>query len=137
MARDNQTGRGRDQKGFEYEVSYQPDWFKALRVTRKDSGGQESTATIFGNPEPHAKGKKPKKVKTRVKSADGHVDFTIDVDDPDKKVKSIMVAYAVPADRSVLGAVSANGDGDEEVVTYTVAEDQPPPPPEGPGGGGG
>lgn len=128
MARPNETGNGRDQRGFKYEVSYQPDWFKQLLVTRTNESGAETTVTVFANPE-EAKEKKPKKATTRVTSDEG-VDFTLDIE-AKGTVKAVTVEYAVPPEGG-----KGSGDGDEEeVVTLTIEDDMPPP--SGPGGGGG
>ena len=56
MARHNREGNGEDQLGREYEVSYQPDWFYQMKVTRDLPSGRQSTKTLFRNPEPPAGG---------------------------------------------------------------------------------
>ncbi|MDX1645629.1 MAG: hypothetical protein R3304_00690, partial [Longimicrobiales bacterium] len=50
MARHNREGSGADQRGFEYDVSYQPDWLKLVKVTRQLESGRQSTKTLFKNP---------------------------------------------------------------------------------------
>ncbi|MDE2762358.1 MAG: hypothetical protein OXQ94_06725 [Gemmatimonadota bacterium] len=50
MARHNRIGRGVDQCGFSYRISYQPDWLDRIRVTRRLPSGRQSTRTLFRNP---------------------------------------------------------------------------------------
>jgi hypothetical protein len=92
MPRKNKSGKGKDQKGYDYKISYQPDWLKELRSSRKDKKGKKDTVTIFQNPEKHQKEKPGKTVRTRVRSDEG-VDFTITLDDPKRAVKRIRVEY--------------------------------------------
>lgn len=49
MARHNRDGRGRDQLGYVYAISYQPDWLKQIKVTRELPGGRRSTRILFRN----------------------------------------------------------------------------------------
>ena len=145
MPRNNKSGKGKDQKGYEYTISYQPDWLKELKSSRKDKKGKKDTVTIFQNPEKHQKEKPGKTVKTRIRSDEG-VDFTITLDDPKRAVKRIRVEYkaavAVAAAKAKAGKMTkkSNPSNGEDLVVYTLEEDQPPPPPPGngstPGGGG-
>lgn len=69
MARHNREGRGVDQCGFSYRISYQPDWLDRIRVTRRLPSGRQSTRTLFRNP-----GRRPiadagELVRTRIESA--------------------------------------------------------------------
>ena len=50
MARHNRDGQGADQRGQEYEISYQPDWLRLVKVTRTLETGRQSTKTLFKNP---------------------------------------------------------------------------------------
>ena len=50
MARHNREGRGVDQYGFSYRISYPPDWLDRIRVTRRLPSGRQSTRTLFTNP---------------------------------------------------------------------------------------
>ncbi|HSM35323.1 MAG TPA: hypothetical protein VK837_02915 [Longimicrobiales bacterium] len=133
MPRKNKSGKGKDQKGYEYKVSYQPDWLKELKSSRKDKKGKKDTVTIFQNPEKHQKEKPGKTVKTRVRSDEG-VDFTITLDDPKRAVKRIRVEYkaavAVAAAQAKAGKKSKKGNpsNDEDLVVYTLEEELPPPP---------
>ena len=49
MARHNRDGRGSDQRGFDYEIGYQPDWLQQVKVTRNLESGRQSTKTLFRN----------------------------------------------------------------------------------------
>ena len=51
MARHNREGKGEDQLGREYLVSYQPDWFYQVKVTRDLDSGRQSTKTLYRNAE--------------------------------------------------------------------------------------
>lgn len=129
MPRKNKSGKGKDQKGVDYTISYQPDWLKAFKSSRKDKKGKKGTVTIFQNPESHQKEDPGKTVKTRVSSDEG-VDFTITLDDPKRAVKRIRVEYGVrkPAAGGASAKKMASGGSNEDVV-YTLDDDQPPPPP--------
>ena len=50
MARHNRDARGTDQRGYDYEISYQPDWVRLIKVTRTLESGRQSTKTLFKNP---------------------------------------------------------------------------------------
>jgi HJR/Mrr/RecB family endonuclease len=140
MPRKNKSGTGKDQKGHKYTISYQPDWLKALKASRKDKQGKKDTVTVFKNPEKHQKEKPGKEVKTRVTSDEG-VNFTITVDDPRRAIKRIRVEYkAASVAAAKKKSTSKNKNGDDDVIVYTLDEDQPPPPPPNgngttPGGG--
>jgi hypothetical protein len=49
MARHNRVARGSDQRGETYELSYQPDWLRLVKVTRTLESGRQSTKTLFKN----------------------------------------------------------------------------------------
>ena len=68
MARHNRVGRGVDQCGFGYRISYQPDWLDRIRVTRRLPSGRRSTRTLFRNPARNPKGKAGDLVRTRIES---------------------------------------------------------------------
>ena len=50
MSRHNRDGKGTDQLGFRYRISYPPDWLDRIKVTRKLASGRQSTTTLFRNP---------------------------------------------------------------------------------------
>lgn len=95
MARHNREGRGADQKGREYVISYQPDWFHQVKVTRDLETGRQSTKTLFRNPEmPQAE--PGSRVRTRVESTELGVEFEIALDDPRGIIRRITVETVAP-----------------------------------------
>lgn len=68
MARHNREGRGVDQCGFGYRISYQPDWLERIRVTRRLPSGRQSTRTLFRNPARKPQGEAGDLVRTRIES---------------------------------------------------------------------
>ncbi len=95
MARHNREGSGADQRGFEYAVSYQPDWLKRVKVTRLLETGRQSTKTLFRNPTKR-EASPGDRVRTRIVSPDQRVDFEVALSDPHVAVKRIRVAYELP-----------------------------------------
>lgn len=95
MARHNRSARGEDQHGDAYEISYHPDWLKQVKVTRELAGGRQSTRTLFRN-EARPEQEPGSRVRTRVTSLAGDVDFEVEVDDPRGQVTRVIVE-AVPA----------------------------------------
>lgn len=114
MARHNREGSGADQRGFEYDVSYQPDWLRMVKVTRQLESGRQSTKTLFRNPEgPDAE--PGDRVRTRITSADQALDFEMALIDPRSAVRRVRIAYELPGD-----------DGRMEEVEFTF-ESAPTP----------
>jgi hypothetical protein len=90
MARHNREGRGEDQLGRSYSISYQPDWFYQVKVTRDLASGRQSTKTLFRNPDgPEAD--PGSRVRTRIESEELGISFEISIDDPRGIVKRITV----------------------------------------------
>ncbi len=116
MARHNREGHGADQRGFEYGVSFQPDWLRQVKVTRQLESGRQSTKTLFRNPAGQPEAEPGDRVRTRITSSDQGVDFEVALSDPRSAVKRIRVAYAVPSD---------DGVRDEEVEFTLESEPQP------------
>lgn len=98
MARHNREGLGADQRGFEYGVSYQPDWLKLVKVTRQLETGRQSTKTLFRNPANGPEAEPGDRIRTRITSADQSVDFEVALTDPRAAVKRVRVAYEVPGE---------------------------------------
>jgi hypothetical protein len=97
VARHNREGSGADQRGFEYGVSYQPDWLKQVKVTRQLETGRQSTKTLFRNPNgPEAE--PGERIRTRIVSADQALDFEVALIDPRAAVRRVRIAYEVPGD---------------------------------------
>jgi hypothetical protein len=105
MARHNREGRGADQKGREYVIGYQPDWFHQIKVTRDLETGRQSTKTLFRNPDtPQAE--PGSRVRTHVASAELGVDFEIALDDPRGIIRRITVETVAPEGEEQGEAVS-------------------------------
>lgn len=100
MARHNRDAHGSDQRGCDYEISYQPDWLRLIKVTRTLESGRQSTKTLFRNTSICEQSPGPK-VRTRIVSAEQQLDFEIDVDDPRGVVKRIIVVTSPPGAESV------------------------------------
>lgn len=115
MARHNREGAGADQRGFEYGVSYQPDWLKLVKVTRQLETGRQSTKTLFRNPAPGPESEPGDRIRTRITSADQSLDFEVALIDPKSAVKRVRIAYEIPGP-----------NGRTEEVEFTLeSEDQP------------
>ena len=95
MARHNRDGSGADQRGFEYGVSYQPDWLKQVKVTRTLESGRQSTKTLFRNPARAPQAQPGERVRTRIVSADQSIDFEVALIDPRAAVTRVRIAYEV------------------------------------------
>ena len=98
MARHNRDGAGADQRGFEYGVSYQPDWLKLVKVTRRLETGRQSTKTLFRNPSGRPESEPGDRIRTRITSADQALDFEVALTDPRAAVKRLRIAYEVPGE---------------------------------------
>jgi len=115
MARHNRDGSGGDQRGFEYHVSYQPDWLRMVKVTRDLESGRQSTKILFRNPCDRRDADPGPRVRTGISSPDQGLDFEVAVTDPDAVVTRVRVACRVP-----------DGKGSTEEVEF-VLEGQLPP----------
>ena len=93
MGRHNRDARGADQRGFDYDISYQPDWLRQIKVTRTLESGRQSTKILFRNPTPRAYPAGPK-VRTRIASPEQSLDVEVDINDPHGVVKRIIVVTA-------------------------------------------
>lgn len=114
MARHNREGSGADQRGFEYGVSYQPDWLKLVKVTRQLESGRQSTKTLFRNPANGPEAEPGERIRTRIKSNDQSLDFELALTDPRAAVKRVRIAYEVPSD-----------NGRTEEVEFTLECEDP------------
>ena len=108
MARHNRDARGADQRGFDYDISYQPDWLRLIKVTRTLENGRQSTKTLFRSNASveHAPGSK---VRTRVSCPEQGIDVEVDVNDPNSVVKRIILVTA-PLD----------GSGSEDELEFSI-----------------
>jgi len=125
MARHNREDRGSDQRGYDYRISYQPDWLRTVKVTRTLESGRQSTKTLFRNP---SRREQPPgdKVRTRITSPAQKLDFEITISDPEGVVKRVIVETAPPEATSP-----------DELVIFTLEDENPPPPPPPPPPDGG
>ena len=95
MARHNREGRGTDQRGQEYVISYQPDWFRQVKVTRCLQNGRQSTKTLFRNPsEPEQE--PGSRIRTQITAPGTKLDFEIGLVDPERVVTRIIVETRLP-----------------------------------------
>lgn len=90
MARHNREGHGADQRGFDYTVSYQPDWLELVKVTRHLESGRQSTKTLFRNPGPREE-RPGRRVRTVISSPEQGLEFEVVVNDPGRVVKRVIV----------------------------------------------
>jgi hypothetical protein len=115
VARHNREGMGADQRGYEYGVSYQPDWLKLVKVTRQLESGRQSTKTLFRNPASEPQAEPGDRIRTRITSADQRLEFEVALIDPRAAVKRVRIAYEVPGE-----------NGRPEEVEFTLeSEDLP------------
>ena len=90
MARHNRDGHGSDQRGFDYTISYQPDWLKQVKVTRLLPSGRQSTKTLFTRPEPPER-EPGRQVRTQIRSDVQGLSFEVAITDPERVVKRVIV----------------------------------------------
>lgn len=100
MARHNRDARGSDQRGCDYEISYQPDWLRLIKVTRTLESGRQSTKTLFRNPSAREQSPGPK-IRTHITSTEQQLDVEVDVNDPHGFIKRIIIVAARPGADSV------------------------------------
>jgi hypothetical protein len=115
MGRHNREGKGADQQGYEYQLSYQPDWLRLVKVTRTLDSGRQSTKTLFRNPTHHRREEPSEKVRTRIVSPGQGLDMEVAVLDPYGCVHRVQVTCMIPT-----------GDGGSEEVVYTLEDTVPP-----------
>lgn len=111
MGRHNREGKGADQQGYEYQISYQPDWLRLVKVTRTLDSGRQSTKTLFRNPTHHRRETPSDKVRTRIVSLGQELDMEVAVMDPRGCVHRVQVTCTVPTP-----------DGGTEEVMYTLED---------------
>lgn len=113
MARHNREGSGADQRGFEYGVSYQPDWLKQVKVTRQLESGRQSTKTLFRNPADGPAAEPGDRIRTRIVSADQSLDFEVALTDPRRAVRRVRIAYEVPGESGRIEEVEFTLESEE------------------------
>ena len=100
MARHNRDAHGADQRGFDYDISYQPDWLRLIKVTRTLENGRQSTKTLFRSNAPREVCPGPK-VRTRLSCPEQGIDVEVDINDANSVVKRIIIVTA-PADSTAV-----------------------------------
>ena len=110
MARHNREGHGTDQRGFEYTVSYQPDWLKQVKVTRMLPTGRQSTKTLFSRPRPPER-KPGRRIRTAIRCPDQDLYFEVALTDPDQVVRRVIVET---------GPERGAPDREENEVQFTI-----------------
>jgi len=115
MGRHNREGKGADQLGYKYQVNYQPNWLRLVKVTRTLDSGRQSTKTLFRNPTHHRREEPSERVRTRIVSSGQGLDMEVVVSDPHGSVYRVQVSCMVPT-----------ADGDSEKVVYTLEDSVPP-----------
>jgi len=105
MARHNRDGHGTDQRGFEYDISYQPDSLRMIKVTRTLPGGRQSTKTLFRNPEPPLR-PPGRRVRTRIRSRSQSLDFEVTITDSKRTITRVVVETVVPGSTGEEGRVA-------------------------------
>jgi hypothetical protein len=110
MARHNRDASGTDQRGDSYEVSYQPDWLRLIKVTRTLESGRQSTKTLFRNA---TRREQPpgQRVRTRVAARDQRLEFAIELDDPHGIVRRITVETSAGGEEPLIFAIDAQARG--------------------------
>jgi hypothetical protein len=95
MARHNREGKGEDQLGRAYVISYQPDWFHQVKVTRDLDTGRQSTKTLYRNPDQPQADPGPK-VRTRITCEELGVDVEVTLEDPSGIVRRVTIETVAP-----------------------------------------
>lgn len=95
MARHNREGRGEDQRGRSYVVTYQPDWLRHVKVTRELDNGRQSTKTLVRNPDPPLQDPGPR-VRTTVVCEELGLDFEVVLNDARQVVRRVVVETVAP-----------------------------------------
>ena len=105
MARHNREGLGTDQLGFQYAISYQPDWLKLIKVTRQLKNGRQSTKRLFRNPANGPEADPGDRMRTGITSGDQALGFEVALTDPQSAVKSIRITYVLPGENDTMDEV--------------------------------
>jgi|TARA_B110000263_G_scaffold244126_1_gene251737 hypothetical protein len=114
LARHNREGRGTDQLGFKYAISYQPDWLKRIRVTRQLKNGRQSTKGLFRNPARGPEADSGDRIRAGITSDDQALEFEVALTDPQSAVKSIKVVYVLPGENDQMDEIEFAFEGISE-----------------------
>lgn len=118
VPRHNRIGHGEDQEGCRYEISYQPDCLRHVKVQRQLPSGRRSTMTLFRNPQGCAEARPGSRVCTRIRSPEQGIDLEVVVRCGKDSVASVTVDCIVPDP-------SGNGEGEE--ISFVVDHGLPRP----------
>lgn len=116
MARHNREGHGSDQRGYEYRVSYQPDWLRYVKVSRALESGRQSTKTLVRNPAGRRVTEAGERVRTRIVCEEQDLDVHVAFTDPNRSVVRVRIACEV-----------TGPDGGREQVEFTLMNELDPP----------
>lgn len=114
MARHNRWGRGVDQCGFLYRISYPPDWLDRIRVTRRLPGGRQSTKTLFRNPSRAPGVAAGRRVRAKIESAEQNLEIEVSLGPARGRIGELSVEWGGPGPDAVTFAFRAfrqAGDG--------------------------
>ena len=111
LARHNREGRGTDQLGFKYLISYQPDWLKRIKVTRQLKNGRQSTKGLFRNPARAPEADSGERMRAGIISDEQALEFEIALTDPKSAVKSIKVVYALTGENDQIDEIEFAFEG--------------------------
>ena len=114
LARHNREGRGTDQLGFRYTISYQPDWLKRIKVTRQLKNGRQSTKGLFRNPAHGPEADSGDRIRAGITSDDQAVEFEVALTDPQSAVKSIKVVYVSQGENDQMDEIEFAFEGISE-----------------------
>jgi hypothetical protein len=109
MARHNRDGQGEDQLGRKYQISYQPDWFYQIKVTRDLESGRQSTKTLCRNIDA-AQAEPGPKVRTRIQAEELGLDFELSLEDAGGVIRRVTIETIVP-----------DGPDKGEPVAFTIS----------------
>jgi hypothetical protein len=128
LARHNRTGKGTDQSGQTYEVRYQPDWLRRVKVTRDLESGRQSTMSMFRNPANTRQAEPGDQVKGGITSTEEDVDFDVVIHDPKGRVTKVSVTYELPASAPARGRGRSKRPPPPTEVVFTFENGLKAPP---------
>ena len=90
-----------DQYGWQYRISYPPDWLDRIRVTRRLPSGRQSTRTLFRNPARKPLGEVSGVMRTTITSEEQGLEVMVSFGTGSGRVNEVVVEWqnsAGPAD---------------------------------------
>ena len=98
MPRHNRDATGADQRGFSYDISYQPDWLWRIKVTRRLTSGRQSTKVLFRNPASRPAEPPPAHVRIRLSSTKQSLEVDATIGTSEGGVRSFQIDWAAAGD---------------------------------------